>query len=90
MVPRWFFMVPGRFLWFFMVPGWFFIFHVENTLKLYSAPTIRSRPCRPLAGFGLVDQIIIDSPDNDHIIMTARMVKGLGDMYRLLIIVILA
>ena len=38
----------------FMVPGWFFIFHVENTLKLYSGPTIQSRPCRPKAGFGLV------------------------------------
>ena len=24
----------------FMVPCWFFIFHVENTLKLYSGPTI--------------------------------------------------
>ena len=33
------------FLFFFMVPGWFFIFHVENTLKLYSGPTIQSRPC---------------------------------------------
>ena len=47
----WFF---GRFSWFFMVPGWFFIFHVGNTLKLYSGPTIQSWPCRPYAGFGLV------------------------------------
>ena len=38
----------------------------------------------------IIDQIIVDSLDDDHIIMTARMVKGLGDMYRLLIIVILA
>ena len=30
----------------FMVPGWFFIFHVENTLKQYSCPTIQSRPCQ--------------------------------------------
>ena len=37
-----------------MVPGWFFIVHVVNTLKLYSGPTIQSRPCRPKAGFGLV------------------------------------
>ena len=36
----------------------------------------------------IIDQTIVDSPD--HIIMTARIVKGLGDMYRLLIIVILA
>ena len=42
MVPAWFFMVPGQFSWFFMVPGWFFIFHVENTLKLYSGPKIQS------------------------------------------------
>ena len=28
MVPRWFFMVPGRFLWFFMVPGRFSWFQV--------------------------------------------------------------
>ena len=26
----------------FMVPGRFFIFHVENTLKLYSGPKIQS------------------------------------------------
>ena len=26
----------------FMGLGWFFIFHVENTLKLYSGPTIQS------------------------------------------------
>ena len=38
----------------------------------------------------IIDEIIVDSPDDDHIIKTARMVKGLGDMYRLLIIVILA
>ena len=38
----------------------------------------------------IIDQIIVDSPDDDHIIMTARMEKGLWDMYRLLIIVILA
>ena len=25
----------------FLVSGWFFIFHVENTIKLYSGPTIR-------------------------------------------------
>ena len=30
----------------FMVPGWFFIVLAENTLKLYSGPTIQSRPCR--------------------------------------------
>ena len=38
----------------FMVLGWFFIFHIENTLKLYSGLMIQSRPCRPNAGFGLV------------------------------------
>ena len=42
-----FFMILGRFSWIFIVPGWFFISHVENTLKLYSGPTIQSRPCRP-------------------------------------------
>ena len=31
----------------FMVPGWVFIFHVENALKMYSDPTIQSRPCLP-------------------------------------------
>ena len=46
----WFFMVPGRFSWFFMVPGWFFIFHVENTLKLYSGPTIQSLLALPAVG----------------------------------------
>ena len=64
----WFFMVPDWFSWFqvsvhcsrlvFMVfHGFrlvFFIFHIENTLKLYSGQTIKSRPCRPWAGFGLV------------------------------------
>ena len=50
MVQGCFFMVPGGFLWFhvgfygFMVPGWFFIFHVEDTPKLCSGPTIQSRP----------------------------------------------
>ena len=44
MVAGWFFMVPG---W-FMIPGWFFIFHVENTLKLYSGLTTLK------AGFGIV------------------------------------
>ena len=43
----------------FMVSGWFFIFHVENTLKLYSGPTIQSRPCRPKAGFGLVIMMML-------------------------------
>ena len=43
----------------FMVPGWFFIFHVENILKLCFGPTIQSRPCRPKAGFGLVDKNVI-------------------------------
>ena len=28
----------------------------------------------------IIDQIIVDSPDDDHIIITARMVKGLGDI----------
>merc|ERR1712067_125164 len=28
---------------------------VENTTKLYPGPTIRSRPCQPAAGFGLVE-----------------------------------
>ena len=28
-----------------MVPNWFFIFHIENTLKLYSGPTFQSRAC---------------------------------------------
>ena len=46
-VPGWFFMVPGRLSCFFIVPGWFFISHIENTLKLYSGPTIQSRPCWP-------------------------------------------
>ena len=40
--------------WVFMVPGWYCIFYIENTLKLNSGPTIKSRPCRPWAGFGLV------------------------------------
>ena len=31
-----------------MIPGWFFIFHVENTLKLYSGLTTLK------AGFGIV------------------------------------
>ena len=45
--------------------GGFMVFHgfwlvsivllVENTTKLYPGPTIQSRPCRPYAGFGLVD-----------------------------------
>ena len=48
------FKVPGRFSWFFRVPGWFFIFHAENTLKLYSGLTIQSWPYRPSVGFGLV------------------------------------
>ena len=30
------------------------VWAVENTLKLYSGPTIQSRPCRPMASFGLV------------------------------------
>ena len=51
MVPDWFFMVPGRFPWFYVVPGWFFIFHVESTPKLYSCPTIQSRPCWPYVGW---------------------------------------
>ena len=49
------------FLWFQVVFLWFQLgfhvfswFQVENTLKLYSGPTIQSRPCRPQAGFGLV------------------------------------
>ena len=41
------FMVPGWLLWFFIIPGWFFIFHVENTQKLYSSPMTQSGPCRP-------------------------------------------
>ena len=47
---RWVFMVfhGSRFV--------FFIFHIENPLKLYSGPTIQSRPCQPWAGFGLVLQ----------------------------------
>ena len=47
MVPDWFFVVSGTFSWFFMVPGWVIIFHVENALKMYSGPTIQSRPCLP-------------------------------------------
>ena len=35
-----------------------FIVHVENTLKLYFGLNIQSRPCRPKAGFGLVNQIL--------------------------------
>ena len=69
----WFFMILVRFSWFFhgsklvshgamstfMVfdGSRFFIFHVENTLKLYSGPTIQSRPCWPWAGFALVYKI---------------------------------
>ena len=51
-----FFMVPGGFFFmFFIVPGWFFMglgqffmvnmFHYKNTLKMYSGPTIQSKPC---------------------------------------------
>ena len=43
MVPDWFFMVSGLFSWFQVG----FIFHVENALKMYSDPTIQSRPCLP-------------------------------------------
>ena len=41
------FMVFHGFRSVFMVPGWVFIFHVENALKMYSDPTIQSRPCLP-------------------------------------------
>ena len=41
---RSFFMVFHGSGWFFMVPDWCFIFNVENILKLYSGPTIQSRP----------------------------------------------
>ena len=51
--------------------GGFVVFHgfwfvsmvllVENTTKLYPGPTIQSRPCQPLAGFGLVVQIFTTS-----------------------------
>ena len=63
MVPGWFFMVPGRYMVsvFFhgsrsvfmvlMVPGWFFILHTENNLKLYSGPTIQSRPKHCFGGY---------------------------------------
>ena len=47
----WFFKVVS---WFNIVFGWFPCFFKQNTTKLYPGPTIQSRPCRPLAGFGLV------------------------------------
>ena len=48
-------MVLGRFYGF--RGSWLvFHFHVENILKLCFGPTIQSRPCRPKASFGLVEQ----------------------------------
>ena len=42
---------------FWLVP---MVLLVENTTKQYPGPTIQSRPCRPQAGFGLVQKMIRD------------------------------
>ena len=64
MVYRGFWLVSMVFQGGFMVYHGFWlvpmVLLVENTTKQYPGPTIQSRPCRPQAGFGLVQKMIRD------------------------------